>query len=437
MPKRHLLASTAIALSMLFPGAAFSVQLDYQVGIGVEHNDDVNLNETDPVGSSILIPSFGFTLNQQGSTIQASANGLFEYRDYLGGAFADEFRNRLAGQFNWTVLPQRLDLTVEDYLAEQPIDTLQPNTPTNLQQTNVFAVGPTLTFRLGSTGRGQAELRYINSYADQTDDFNTNRISAAFRAIKELTPSSAISANLVNDHVDFIQADAGPNYNRSSAFGRYSRQWARFHLIADVGYSWIRYSDTFDNRADPLARANLGWQLDQRNSFTLDLSHQISDAASGILETGSDLGIALGAKIPTSIDVGTAAVTAAPYIENRIGFGYTYQGARTTFTVAPIYDKLRYFNQTQPQQTGRGGALSIARRLSPVLTFGFNASAENISYAGLDRIDKTRTLQISLERRWSLHWLSRLEYTRYTRDTNVIGENGDQNIIFLGITYHR
>ena len=424
-------------LSALLPIAANAVQLDYDAGVGIEHNDNVNLSETDPISSNILIPSVGFTLNQQGSTIQANANGFLEYRDYLGSTFSDEFRGQLSGRLDWIMLPERLKLTVEDYLGEDPINTLQPNTPNNIQQTNVFAVGPTLSFHFGPTVRGQAELRYINSYADHTDEFNTNRVSAALRAIKDLTPSSAISANLLDEHVEFTKANVSPNYDHPSAFGRYTRQWTRLYLTADAGYSWLRYSGNASDRSDPLVRANLGWQVDTHSSFTLNLAHQLSDAASSTLATQTDLGLGLGTTIPSSIVIGSAAVTSDTFLENRIDVGYGYRDVRNAFTVAPLYRKLAYVNGTQPNQVGRGGTLTYTRLLRPLLTFGLNASQENLTYPGLDRTDRNRTLQAYMERRWSLHWISRVEYTHYTRDSNVVGQNSTQNIIFASLTYTR
>ena len=66
-------------------------QLDYTVGFGVEHNDNINLSENAPAGDTILEPTLAFAVTQSGSTIQANANGILEYRDFLQGRFSDDF----------------------------------------------------------------------------------------------------------------------------------------------------------------------------------------------------------------------------------------------------------------------------------------------------------------------------------------------------------
>jgi hypothetical protein len=160
MSPRGWFVRTSVALiALAIPAFAPAVQLDYEVGLGIEHNDNVNLSDRDPISDDILIPSLGFAVSQLGSTVQAAAIGTVEYRDYLGGSFSDEFRGDVNGRLNWTISPERLDFTVQDRLALEPVNALVPNAPNNLQQTNVFALGPILSFRLAETVSGQAERR--------------------------------------------------------------------------------------------------------------------------------------------------------------------------------------------------------------------------------------------------------------------------------------
>jgi len=439
MTSRGSLARIVALLPMLvLSTAAEAVKLDYQVEMGIEHNDNVNLSEDDPVSANVLRPSLGFTLSQEGSTIQASANGLLEYRDYLGGEFSDEFRSQLAGHLNWTVVPERLNMTVEDFLGVQPINPLVANAPNNQQQTNVFAIGPTLSFRFGPTVRGQAELRYINSYADETKEFNSQRVSAAMRAIKDLSATSTISANVVDERIDYTESDSGPDYNRYSAFGRYTRNWTRVDLVADIGYSWLRYSgNSIDDRDNPLGRATLTWRATDRSSITGDFAYQFSDAASGMLVTGD-----LGSTIPTNISTGDATVTSQPYLERRLSLGYAYRGDRLGFSVTPTYRKLDYgtsdvLEGTNLDQTGKGGSATLSYLLRPLLSTGLTATGENLRYDEIAREDKTWTITAFLRQQWTRNWSWRTELTHYKRDSSAAGQSSDQNIIYFGVTYTR
>lgn len=436
-PRRSFARVSGALLTLALPTAASAVQLDYQVEVGVEHNDNVNLSEDNPVSENILRPSLGFTLSQEGSTIQASANGIVEYRDYLGGEFSDEFRGQLAGHLNWTVAPERLNMTVEDYLGMQPVNPLAQNAPNNLQQTNVFAIGPTLSFRLGPTVRGQAELRYINSYADTTKQFNSNRASAALRAIKDLSPTSTISANVVDERIQFTESTSGPDYSRYSAFGRYTRNWTDVDLVADLGYSWLRYSgNTIDDRDGPLGRATLSWRIAPHSTLTGDFAYQFSDAASYLA------GATIVTTIPTNITTGSATVTSQPYLERRIGVGYAYAEDRLGFTIAPYYRKLDYgtasvLEGVNLDQTGRGATVGVSYVLRPLLTTGLTATGENLRYDQIARTDKTWNLTAFLRQQLTRHWSWRVELTHYKRDSTTPGQSSTQNIVYFGVTYAR
>lgn len=437
-----------LGLLSTLAGVGHAGQIDYTVGIGVEHNDNLNLGETDPVADTIIEPTFAFNGTQSGSTIQAAANGIVRYRDFTQGNFSNDFLGQLTGQLNWSAIPERLDIGIEDYLGVQPINNLQPDTPGNQQQTNVIAIGPTLKFGFGPTVRGQAELRFINSYADETEQFNSNRVSAALRAIKDLSASSTIAGNIVDERVTFRDSTVGPDYNRYSAFGRHTRQWAKFNLTADFGYTWLKYSGSAlgaDDRDAPLARANLDWHFSDRSTLTVDVAHQLSDAASSLL-AGTAIGPGTVNPIPVQISTGSATSTSAAFLENRIDLGYGYRGLRLAFTVAPYYRKLDYGfldnigdlgDGAAINQSARGATLTASWLLRPLVTIGVVASGENVRYDALDREDKTRTVQAFLSQQFTRHWSWRADLTRYERDSSVVGQSANQNIVFVGLTYAR
>jgi hypothetical protein len=351
---------------------------------------------------------------------------------------------------NWSAIPERLNIGIEDYLGVQPINQLAPNTPGNQQQTNVFAVGPTLNFRFGPTVRGQAELRYTNSYAEETNQFNSDRVSAALRAIRDLSAGSTLSANLIDERIRFRDSDLSPNYSRYSAFGRYTRKWTRFDLTTDFGYSWISYSGNsadVRDRNDALARANLDWRLSDRSTLTINVAHQLSDAASRLL-TDATIGTETGNPIPAQIATGSAATTSAPYLENRVDFAYAYRGPRASFTLAPYFRKLDYAAATDNgtgvglasqsiNQTARGASVTASWLLRPLLAIGVLANGENLRYDGLSRQDKTWTVQAFVRQQLTPHWSWRADLTHYDRNSNAAGQSAVQNIVSVQVTYAR
>jgi hypothetical protein len=440
LPRYSLVCVPGVVLAFVVPSIALADPINYRIDLGIEHNDNITLSDHDPISEDILEPQIAFDLSKQGSTVQATANGALQYRDYLGGEFSDEVRGQLTGRLNWTAVPERLNVAFEDSLSVEPVNPLQPNTPNNQQQVNVFAVSPTLDFRVGDTMRGEAGVRYIDSYADETKEFNSQRAGAALRIAKDIDPTSSISANTEDEHIHFTDATGGPDYTRYSVFGRYTNKWNKVDFLADLGYSWIRFADTFSDRDAPLGRATLNWHASDRSTFTGDFAYQFSDAASAMLAT-TDVQPASPTQPPPSITVGDATVTSQAYLERRLGVAYRWAGERLTFNVNPYYRDLDYSDGTVLatgfDETVRGITGGVSYLLRPLLSLGLGATGENLRYDGIGREDKTWIVGASLTQQWTRNWSGRLEYSRSIRHSNVADQSYGQNIIYFALVYTR
>lgn len=443
--------SLALMLSLAC-GTASAAQLDYTLYAGITHSDNINLSPDQPISQNVLTPGVNFTYAQQGSTIQANVAGTLEYRDYLGGAFSDQKFALLAGQVNWSVLPQRLDFTVQDFAGVQPVSTLSSDGPDNQQQTNVLVVGPTLYFRLGNTVRGQGELRYINSDASKTKEFNSSRGEAALRLFKDLTPTDQVSFNLVSQRVDFNNATVtpgttqgnnlvNPDYNRNEVFGRYVSQLASFNLDATLGWSQIDFNGA-TGASSPLLRVTLGWQATPRTSFSLSAARQYSDAAQDMIST---VQIAQGINdqayrspiASAGLVTGDSVVNDQVYLEQRLQASYMFTTERAKFVVAPLYSRRRYVNNPSFDQTERGGSAGLDYRLTERLSLQATADTQRLDYENLQRRDRLSDYSAGLNLRGTPHWGYRLTLSHRKRSSNSPGEGYSANEIYFGVEFRR
>lgn len=426
-----LAGAVTLALGAM-SGMASAAQLDYTLYAGIEHSNNINLSSVNPISENILTPGLSFNFVQQGSTLQVNAVGNFEYEDYLNNHFGNQTLGELSAQANWTIVPQRLDMAFDDYAGVEPVDQLASNAPGNQQQTNVLVLGPTLHFRLGDTFRGQAELRYINSYASKTTEFNSSRGEAAFRVFKDLSVTDQLSANVETQRVAFSDSTGGPDYNRNEVFGRYVSTLAKFN--ADIALGWSQLSfDRNGSDSAPLARLTFGWQPTLRSSLSLAAAYQYADAAEGlILPPGQQL-----APTPEGINSGSAVTDSQVYLERRLELTYSFRAERFSFSVAPLFDKLDYINDTTFNQTGKGGSISIDYRLRPTLTLSGFGTAERLTYESLDRLDKTYRYGVDLSEQWTPHWSWHVALTRQLRTSDAIGQSYNENEIYFGVVFRR
>ena len=75
--------------------------------------------------------------------------------------------------------------------------------------------------------------------------------------------------------------------------------------------------------------------------------------------------------------------------------------------------------------------------LRPLLTLGLAATGENLRYDSIGREDKTWMLSAILSQQWTRNWGGRIELTHYKRDSNVVDQSFDQNIVYFALVYTR
>lgn len=429
MHPKYLRVSVLATSLACIPGTALAARVDYSLDLGMEWNDNVTLAPSDPIDQRYLRSGLGFLVTENNSSVQAHADGRVEYRDYEDDVFSDTVDGTLSGSLNWIAIPQRLYFLVEDNLSIQPVDALVPDAPGNRQQVNVFSAGPTVMFNWSPTLQGQAELRYVNSDAEVTDEFNSQRLALALRTIKEFTPTSRASLNVQGQRVDFDDDIVARDYNRYDLFGRYSRTLAQFELGTDLGYSRIEYRQG-ESRSEPLFRFDATWNPNERHRLTVLASSQFSDTAIDALSS-----IQADATLPENVLTGDAVVNASPYEVRNLELEYSFTNTRLNFMVTPYVQKRNYVDSDEFDQNSHGFRSDLHWLLRRSLTLGIFATYENLEYTQLNREDKTTRMGAALRYQWARHWSAGLEWERYKRDSNALGQSVSQNLVYLSISY--
>lgn len=455
MPPSSRLACAIVVGLATVPSTVLAGTLNYTLYAGVEHSNNIALSSDNPVSENVLTPGGTFQFTQMGSTFQANVAGTVEYRKYLQNHFDSQLQTQLAGQGNWTIMPDRLDFSVEDYAGVQPVDQLASNSPDNQQQTNVLVAGPTLRMRFGQSARGQFELRYINSYASKVDDFDSSRGLAAFRVFRDLSPTDTISANVEFQRVNFSNQQSSADYDRKEAFVRYTSNLAHFDADVLVGGSRLEF-DGGERHSAPLVRLSLGWQPTLRNSLTVSGAYQYADAAQDIITTPGAFGVGLtadrtesidpfagtgglgsGLGVGTGIGTGSAVIGSQVYKERRLDATWNWRGERLTITASPAYSKLRYVDDPTFDQNDRGLSVGIGYRLRPTVTLSGFATLDKLKYETVDRKDTTVRLGLNLSRQWNQHWSGQVSVARERRTSNAIGQDYKATSFFIGVVYRR
>ncbi len=411
--------------------------LDWAVGLGYEHTDNINRTSVDPTDQDILQPTLNFSYNQQGSRLQAQVTGVVQYVDYLQGFYGNEFRGQLSGMLNWTIAPQRLNFSVQDYSSVEPVSIRASNAPSNQQQVNVFVAGPTLSFRMGNALRGEVDLRYVNTAASKTKDFNSQRELGAFRALRDLSATDTLSLNAEALHVDFSNIDpltAPSQYNQYNAYLRYQSHLDRIDLDFSAGGSRTTFSQGTEDHSGALIRAGIAWRMSSRNTLQLNASDQLADSTANLVQSPSFANVDV---TDISVQIGRTAISPVLYRERGVNLNYAFQGPRFGVTLTPYYTRLRQLNGNDLSRNGYGAIGRITYLIRPLMTLGLTVGSQTNEYMTDDSRDRDTSVTLDLSRQFTPHWSWRVALNHQNRDSTRPGFDYDENQVFAILYYRR
>ena len=424
--------STALALGLSIAPAVDAVELDYEISAGVVHNSNIILSETEEISETTITPGFDFILSHEGRSVDLVGRGNARYLYYTGDTFDNEVRGEFSGQMRWRMLPERLDFVVEDYLSQQPVDILSPVTPSNTQRINILIGGPTLYADFSGRTRGQLDARYSRSQAEDSSEFDADRINAAFRVLHELGPTSRTSFNVESNQVEFDDASATDDYDRLDGYVNFQRNLRQLDFSVDLGYSSLDIVDG-ESYSSPLGRLSVGWRFSPETSIEAKASYQFSDTAQSLASMAIDPDVPIG----TDIDVSGVIVSSDPYEQRRIDLRYNHAGIRHGFDASAWHERSEYIEADDFDNTNSGAYLGYTYRITPLLDLVASVDHQRRDFLVTSRLDRDTNFSIGLVKRFTRHWSTRLDLRRRSRDSSVQGFSYDDNAVSVSLVYRR
>ncbi|HEY9541495.1 MAG TPA: hypothetical protein VIR05_07655 [Luteimonas sp.] len=430
--KTHRTSPSLLFAAMLVaaPFHADAARVDYQVDLGLERNDNVLMSSTDPADSSALRAGFGFVVTEETSAVQANFSGRFEYWNYVDGPQpSNAFEASLSGRLNWFIVPETFSFTVEDSLEMRPIDRFVPDTADNRQRVNVLSLGPNLQFDWGQATRSLLELRWIDSRAENGDQLESQRLSAALHAVRDLDSTSSLSLNLRGQDVDYTHDITARDHHRYDGYLSYQKQLTRLGFGLDAGNSWVDYADG-SSGSYPLLRARIEWAVSARSVLSLGAARQLTDSTDSAIA-----GITNASSVPDRLSTISSTVNSSIYEEERIDLGWTYRNDRIRLTLAPYYRDVDFLDIDASDENRRGAVMLLSYRLAPTWDVGTFVDVARSDFRNPDLRTEDKRYGLSVDKTWSRHWSTALDYVHYRRDMD--GPSGDsrQNIWLLTVTY--
>lgn len=397
--------------------------------LGLEHSD--NPGRFDPSGpeETLLIPRLVLNATRSGRFWEARADGFIEYRHSIDNVFDDETRANLITQADWFIVPESLTWKFQDVASVEPIDVTAVDTPDNLQQTNVLITGPAWRIRPGPAWEALLDARFVHSYADEIDDFNSQRLSASARLLRRLAPTRNASLGAEFTDVAFRDSPTDLNdYERVDAFARLTSGQARTEIDLAAGRTWIE-SDHFRSISSPLLRATLDWRIREQSRLRLSARHELSDSVRQLTTSidNIDLPVATNTRLPVGAEI---------FELDEIELGWFQTFERGTWSIVPSWRDYAFERAPDLDYTETGAALVGSWQFTPLTVLLGRFDIERRRFDIDQRRDTDYRGSLFISRRFSPRWSGRIGATRNQRDSTAPGQDSRENIVAVFITFH-
>lgn len=406
-------------------GTAHAGTWDYFAAYQLDYSDNILRDVLATESGFFQTLSAGIGYAENSTRLVANVDASVEYVNFFQNDLDDETWLFVDADLRWALVRNRLFWVLTDILTNEPINSRQPNVPTNLQQTNVFTTGPSLVYEFDGPDRIQADLRYINSYAEVRDSFNADRwlLTGNWMHGISTTTDLGLGAGYYDVSFDNAGVEGIENYQGASVFGILERrlQDSTFHL--EAGFINVDF-DGSDSESG--WRGLVEWRrvISSSSEFVLDFRHGLTDAS---LDFSS-------ATDPVS--VGERVISGRVYTATGLDLLYLMNWTASTVSVSAAWERQDYVDVFDEDRDEMNLLLSWTRNFRGGWLTSLSGRVRRTEYVG-GRTDDTYYIDAGVIYTSTRHLTYELNAHWEDRESNREASNYDETGIFFLVRYAR
>ena len=146
--RQRFLCQLFAALCLMAGKAAFALQIEPGIGLGVEYTDNARLTQQDQLDDLIAATYVGARLSEDEGSLKYDATTTFNKHNYTQDSYEDQRYFYLGLNSDWEMVKNRFNWLLSNYFRQVPVVSVNSNTPDNIQDSNEFSFGANIDFPL-------------------------------------------------------------------------------------------------------------------------------------------------------------------------------------------------------------------------------------------------------------------------------------------------
>jgi len=402
-----------------------AVALDFMssIGAGMEYTDNARLTSRNEKDDWIASGNIAASLTETGGPLEASVNTSVTYNDYLNNTYSEQTYFKLGAVAGWKQIENRLEWNASNFFSQTPVDSIDPDTPNNLQDTNVFSFGPRVNFPINGRHNISFSPVFRDYYYEDSDTDNQEYgLSAGWSYQMYPTLNVGLSSSISD--VRYDDDKRNPDYTRTKyqAVLSGTRPYSVYTL--KLGMTNID-RDRFDDQDG--ASGSLDWlfNISGISSLRAFISSDISDSSDAYYSSSID---------PDTGDYNTVQTSGDVLRNSTARITYKRDG---TVVKARVWTELRDLDYKESPDDRKVMVVgtSLDRRVATVITAGVYGKYNKTKETDTSRTDKSYVVGGKMGFNLSRKLSANINLQYQNKDSTRSIDEYSEYSVFAGLTY--
>jgi hypothetical protein len=407
---------------LLYNFKLLALEFEPGIGVGLEYTDNATLSADNQLDDLIAVGYIGAILREDDGPLQADITASLNHHRYTKDTFKDLRYFNLAATADWEMIKNRFDWILRNVYRQRPINSADPNTPDNIQDSNAFTFGANILYPISARQIFTLFPEYRNFYYEiQSTDNQQFSLAASWNYDIDNVSSAGWDASVrtvVYDEPVINDVNFG---NISFTF---SNIRARSNISTRLGSTYVQREN---GQGTVEFAGNLNWLVDltSRSRIRTFIASDLTDSSNGALNATLDPEVGDSNDIQITTDVIRSQV---------ISLGYLRQDGTFDSSLTGQLRNLNYSESPNDRRIWNVNA-DFGYQITALLSSGFYGRYSNTDFLDTGRIDNNFTIGGGIGYRLSRKLSSRLDIKYRNRDSTSDSQNFTEWSVYASLTY--
>ena len=399
---------------------------EYEIRLGGERSDNIRRAPVNEIEETVWFLGLILDWQREAARIDMGVRSDLEYRTYKNDIFDNEVVGTLAADVNLKFVPEVFEWMAQYNFGDVQLDPFAPNTAANRETLNVFATGPDLRMRMGSSTAFEASGRWAQRNYELSDT-SSKRTRGRIGLVRALSPHRRLSLNASREKVEYDNPAANPEFEITAGFLQFESEIARGSLDIMLGINEIEQLGTTTD--GPLYDIKFSREISAKSTLHIGATQRFQDQAGGFVRNQTLADVA-----PDN----TQTFGSRGAYEDRLGFiTWGYSHARTSLSLSYLVNTQEYASDSAFDRDRDRWRFRLTRAMGSSWEIDLRANISQTDYVGIDRDDDDINYGLSISRRFSTTFTVEIGFERSDRESSLPQFDYVERVATLTFKYGR